>query len=142
MDQRSICPFLALQGLSAQAVYNKFTDVLGTDAIASSTITKGLRQKQFASILVNPTPEEPATIVIDQANLDALEHYPFPSIRELARLTCIPTPTVHRHLTSSLGFAVKHLRWFPHTLTPTQHAERATLSIELLRQLRPIEHDG
>jgi hypothetical protein len=48
------------------------------------------------SILVD-LPEEPTTIVIDQAFFDALEHYPFSSIRELARLTCIPTTSVHRH---------------------------------------------
>jgi hypothetical protein len=36
----------------------------------------------------------------------------------------------------------KHLRWLPHTFTPTQETERATLSIELLRQLRSIEHHG
>jgi hypothetical protein len=35
---------------------------------------------------------------------------------------------------------VKHLHWVPHTLTPTQKTEPATLSIELLRQLRSIEH--
>jgi hypothetical protein len=37
---------------------------------------------------------------------------------------------------------VKHLRWVPHTLTPTQKTERATLSIKLLRQLRSIESHG
>jgi hypothetical protein len=35
---------------------------------------------------------------------------------------------------------VKHLRWVSHTLTPIQKTERAALSIELLRQLRSIEH--
>jgi hypothetical protein len=43
MDQRSICLFLALKGLSAQAVFNELTAVLGADAIADSTITKYLR---------------------------------------------------------------------------------------------------
>jgi hypothetical protein len=42
----------------------------------------------------------------------------------------------------SLGFVVKHLRWVPNILTPTQKMERATLSTELLRQLRSIEHHG
>jgi hypothetical protein len=87
-------------------------------------------------------PEEPSTIVIDRTILDALEHYPFSSIRELTCLTCISIPTVHRYLTQSLGFVVKHLCWVPHTLTPPQKTEPATLSIELLRQLRSIEHHG
>jgi hypothetical protein len=37
---------------------------------------------------------------------------------------------------------VKHLRWIPYTLTLPQKTERDTLSIELLRQLRSIEHHG
>jgi hypothetical protein len=37
---------------------------------------------------------------------------------------------------------VKHLRYVPHTLTPTPETERATLSIELLRQFRSIKHHG
>jgi hypothetical protein len=94
MDQRSICLFLALKGLSARPVYNKLTAVLGADAVTDSAVTKYRRQRQFTSTLVD-CPGEPATIVIDQAILDALEHYPFSSIRELARLTCIPTTTVH-----------------------------------------------
>jgi hypothetical protein len=119
MEQRSICLFLALKRLSVRAVYNKRTDVLGADGIAFSTVTKYLHQSQFTSILVDPPPpEEPATIVIDQAIFDALKHYPFSSIQELDRLICIPTTTVHRHLPQSLDFVVKHLRWVPHTLTP------------------------
>jgi hypothetical protein len=35
---------------------------------------------------------------------------------------------------------MKNLRWVPHTLVPTQNTEPATLSVELLRQLWPIEH--
>jgi hypothetical protein len=79
-------------------------------------------------------------IVIDQAILDTLEQYPFSSIWELAGFTFIPTTPIHRHLTQSFGFVVKHLRWVSNTLTPTQETERATLSIELLHQLRSIEH--
>jgi hypothetical protein len=53
MDQRSICLFLALKELSAWAVDNKLTVVLGAEAIAYSTITEYLRQRQFTSILVD-----------------------------------------------------------------------------------------
>jgi hypothetical protein len=81
-------------------------------------------------------------IVIDQAILDALEHYPFSSLQELVGFTCIPTTTVHRPLMQSFGFMAKHLRWVPHTITPTHETERTTLSIELLRRLRSIEHHG
>jgi hypothetical protein len=59
-------------------------------------------------------------MIINQAILDTLEQYQFSSIPEIVCLTCIPTTTVHQHLTQSLGFMVKHLRWVPHTLMPTQ----------------------
>jgi hypothetical protein len=72
MRQRSVCLFLALKGLSVWAIHDELTAVLGPDAIAYSTVTMYLHQKQFPSILVDP-PEEPATIVIDQAILDAFE---------------------------------------------------------------------
>jgi hypothetical protein len=120
MDQRSIRLILVLKGLSARDVYNGFTAGLGADAIVCSTVTEYLRPRQFTSIPIDPPPKQPATIVIDQAMLDSLEQYPFSSIRELVRFICIPTTTVHRHLTQSLSFVVKHLRWVPHTLTPTQ----------------------
>jgi hypothetical protein len=92
--------------------------------------------------LLSQPAEEPETLVIDHAIPDAREHYPLSSMRELVRLTCIPTTTAHRRLTQSLGFMVKDLRWVPHTLMPPQETERATLSIEFLRQLRSIEHHG
>jgi hypothetical protein len=49
---------------------------------------------------------------------------------------------VHQHLTKSLGFALKHLRWVPHTLTNTQKAQRITLSNQLLLGLLSIKHHG
>jgi hypothetical protein len=80
--------------------------------------------------------------MIDDAILDALDKQPFSSVRELAKLACIPTPTVYRHLTRSLGFVVKHLRSVPHTLTDTQKAQRVTLSNQLLLEICSIKHQG
>jgi hypothetical protein len=141
MVMGSIRLFLALKGPSARAVYNEQTVVFGADEIAYSAATKYLRQRQFSSILVS-TPEEPATTVINQIILNSIEQHPFSSIRELAPIICIPTIAVYRYLTQSLGFVVKHLRWVPQSLTPTQKTERTTLSIELLRHLWFIEHCG
>jgi hypothetical protein len=33
---------------------------------------------------------------------------------ELSRRICLPRSTLHRHLTQSLLFMVRHLRWVPH----------------------------
>jgi hypothetical protein len=45
MEQRSVCLFLALKGLSARAIHDELTAVLGCDAIGYSTVTKYVRQK-------------------------------------------------------------------------------------------------
>jgi hypothetical protein len=141
MEQRSICLFLAMKGLSARAIHNELTDVLGADAIAYSTVTLHLRRRLFPTILVDPPDDSPTTIV-DQAIRDTLETQPFSSIRELAKPTRIPTTTVYRHLTQSLGFVVKHLRWVPHSLTDDQKGERVALSKQLLRELCSIKRHG
>jgi hypothetical protein len=139
MDQRSIYLFLAIKGLSAQVVDNKLVAVLGLDVIACSTVTKYLGQQQFPSIPCDLSEESP-NIAIHNAILDVLEKQLFSSIRELAKLTCIPTATVHRHLTGSLGFAMRQFRCVPHGLTDTQKTQRLILSNKLLRKLRSIKH--
>jgi hypothetical protein len=60
----------------------------------------------------------------DQALFLALADQPLASIRELSRLTHLLRTTVHRRLTQSLGFRVRHLRWLP----PFCHA--AKISVE------------
>jgi hypothetical protein len=66
MDQRSICLFLALKGLSARASYNEFTVVLDADAIAGSTVTKSLHQRQLTAILVDRPRNQHRSLLIMQ----------------------------------------------------------------------------
>jgi hypothetical protein len=40
MDQRSICLFLAMKGLSAREVHSELVAVLGLDVIGYSTVTR------------------------------------------------------------------------------------------------------
>jgi histone-lysine N-methyltransferase SETMAR len=141
MDQRSICLFLALKGLPARAIHGEPGAVLGPDAVAYSTVTKSLWQRQLLCTLLEP-PDEPVMAIIDDTILSALEKQPFSSIRELANLICIPATTVYRYLTHSLGFVVKHLHWVPHSLSATQKAQRITLANRLLFELRSIKSDG
>jgi hypothetical protein len=122
-----------MKRLSAQTIDNELVAILGPDAIGYSTVTNSLRQRHFQSTL-RETPDEPAATVIDNTILDALEKEPFSTIRELAQLTCILRSTVHRHLTQSLGFVVKPLRWVSHSPTAAQKTQRVTLSNELLRR--------
>jgi hypothetical protein len=57
-------PVSRAQKTFARVVYNELTAVFGADAIAYSTVTKYLCQRQFISIVVDLA-EELATIVID-----------------------------------------------------------------------------
>jgi hypothetical protein len=72
---------------------------------------------------------------VDEVILKTFADEPFSSVRELARHTCLSRTSVHRHLTCSLGFTVRHLRWIPHRLSPGQKAERVALSREFLSML-------
>jgi hypothetical protein len=56
--------------------------------------TLSLRQRQFPAISSEPS-NEPPTTIIDDAILDALDKQPFSLVRELAKLTCIPTTRVY-----------------------------------------------
>jgi hypothetical protein len=51
MDQRSICLFLAMKQLSAQAICRELVAVLGPDAIGYSTVINYLHQRHFPSTL-------------------------------------------------------------------------------------------
>jgi hypothetical protein len=53
---------------------------------------------------------------------------------------CLPRSTVrrHGHLTQSLRFTVRHLRWVPHFLTEEQKHIRVQMAIELL-QVLPVQ---
>jgi hypothetical protein len=141
MNQRPICLFLAIKGLPAQAIHNELVAVLGADALAYSTVTNSLGQWQFPSVSYDNS-ERPPRTVINDAVLGALKKHPFSSIRELAKLTCIPTTTVHRHLTCFRGFLVKHLRWVLSSLRDTQKTQRPIFSNRLRRKLGSIKHQG
>jgi hypothetical protein len=83
-----------MKGLSAQNIHGEFVVVLGSDAISYSTVTKYLRQTRIFPIPME-TLEKPPNTVTDDAILDALQQQPFSSVRELAKLTCIPRSPVH-----------------------------------------------
>jgi hypothetical protein len=77
--------------------------MLGAEAVSYLSVTAYLREARFSE----PKPEPDDS---DNAILLALAEQPFASVRQLARLTNQPRSTVHRQLTQSLGFRVRHLR--------------------------------
>jgi hypothetical protein len=117
MSQQTIALFLAIKGLSSRATHDELVTVLRPAASASSTVTKYLQQRHVPDIPIED-PEEASPTVVDDAILDALQHQPFSSVGELAKLTCLPRTTVHRRRTGTLRCIVPHLRSVPHSLTP------------------------
>lgn len=144
MDQKSICVFLHKKGLSSEQVHSELVQVLGTEAVAYSTVTKYIRSSSFKAIRDESISEDSddETNLIDDAILQALEDEPFASVRRIASKTYLPKSTVYRHLVSSLQYTVKHLTWIPHTLTNEQKGTRVSKSIELLALLRSMEHQS
>jgi hypothetical protein len=59
---------------------------------------------------------------------------------KLAQSLGIAASTVCRYLTEVLGMKGQHLRWVPHTLTPTQKLVRAELAQIMLQALGKHEH--
>ena len=137
MDQRSIALYLSRKGLSATLIHQELVDTLGPEAAAYSTVTWYLREARFAgqSEEVPIETELMTTNPVDVAILGALSDRPFSSVRQLSRLTYLSRTTVHRHLTESLCFTVRYLRWILHRLSDQQKAIRVNLSRELLRVL-------
>jgi hypothetical protein len=108
--------YLTRKGLSPLAIHDDLVTSFGPDANANavsySSVTRNLRDAIFASSnLPTPLPEPEAQFDdCDHAILLALAEQPFSPVRELSRLTHLPRTTVHRRLTKSLGFRVRHLR--------------------------------
>jgi hypothetical protein len=89
MDQRSIVVFLHLKGLSAKAkdVHTKLVQVLESDIIAYSTVTKYMRN----DIILQNEPEaedraeDQGFSITGNAILKASEMMSFTSIRQIVR---------------------------------------------------------
>jgi hypothetical protein len=109
--------------------------------VAYSTVTKYARSAQFSGRKEATPPEAPDVerSPVNEAILTALAEFPFPfsfsAVRELSRRICLPRSTVHRHLTQSLRFTVRHLPLVPHLLTAEQKQIRVQMTIELLQIL-------
>jgi hypothetical protein len=115
MDQKPIVLYLRIKEMDLDAIHDDFIRTLGQDAVAYSMVTKYARSAQLSSRKEATPPEAPDVerSSVDEAILTALAKFPFSSVRELLRRICLPRSTVHRHLTQSLRFTVRHLQWVP-----------------------------
>jgi hypothetical protein len=118
MDQKPIVLDLRMKGMGLDAIHDDLVRTLGKDAVAYSTVTKYAHSAQFSDRKEATPPEAPNVerSPVGRAMLTALAEFPFPfsSVRELSQRISLPRSTVHRHLTQSLRFTVRHLRWVPH----------------------------
>jgi hypothetical protein len=103
-----------MKRMALDAIHDDLVRTLGKYAVAYSTVTKYARSAQFSGRKEATPPEVPDVegSSVDEAITTALAEFPFPfsSVRELSRRICLPRSTVHRHLTQSLRFTVRHLR--------------------------------
>jgi hypothetical protein len=139
MDQKPIVLYLRMNGMVLDAIHDDLARRLGKDAVAYSTVIKYARRAQFSRRKEAASPEAPDVerSPVDEAILTALVEFPFPfsSVRELSRRICLPTSTMHRHVTQSLRFTVQHLRWVRRFLTAEQRQIPVQTTIELLQVL-------
>jgi hypothetical protein len=139
MGQKPIVLYLRMKGMALDAIYDDLVCRLGKYAVACSTVTKYVRSTQFSGRKEAIPPEAPymERSPVNEAILTAFAEFPFPfsSVRKLPLMICLPRSTVHRHLTQSLRFTVRHLRWVPHFLTPNPKQIRIQMAIELLQVL-------
>jgi hypothetical protein len=139
MDQKPIVLYLWMKEMALDAIHDNLVRMLEKDAVAYSMVTKYARSAQFSSRKETIPPEAPDVerSPVDDTILTALAEFPFSSVRQLSRRVCLPRSTVHahRHLTQSLRFIVRHLRWVPHFLTAEQKQIPVQMAIKLLQIL-------
>jgi hypothetical protein len=122
MDFNSIVLYFKAKGMKAREIHSELVSTLGTKVPACFTVTRWLREAkldQFFETAVHLT-QDVEVDEIDATISLALEVQPFGSVRDIAQLIRLARSTVHWHLTPSLGFLVRHLRWIPHLLTEEQ----------------------
>jgi hypothetical protein len=114
MDQKPIILYLRMKGMAVDAIHDDLVHMLGKYAVAYSTVAKYGRSDQFSGRREATPPEAPDVerSLVDEAILTAIAEFlfPFSSVRELSRRICLPRSTLHRHLTQSFRFTVRHLR--------------------------------
>jgi hypothetical protein len=142
MTQRLIVAYLSLRGISPREIHDDIVATLGRDAMSYSSVTRYLREAQLPPSKPEPHPADVQRDLddSDQAILSALEDSPFASVRQLSRLTHLPSTTVYRRLTQSLGFVARHLRCVPHALSDAQKGKRVNLSRRLV-QMPEVQRD-
>ena len=138
VDFRSIAIFLHNKGLKPLEIQYEIDSVFGEGSYSYGAITQAIRALSFTSSQSDKGKNKEN--FVHQQRIEnirkTLENFPFFSIREIARETNIPKTTVYRILRQELGYVLKHLKWIPHFLNPSQKVSRVQLSQSLLKVLQ------
>jgi hypothetical protein len=137
MTQRPIVAYLSLKRMLAREIHDDIVATLRPNAVSYSSVTRQLREVRFPPSKPEPHPADVQRDLddSDRATLAAIEDIAFASVRQLSRLTHLPSTTVYRRLTQLLGFVARHLRWVLHALSDAQKSKRVNLFRRLLRML-------
>jgi hypothetical protein len=98
-----------MKGLSAEVIHQDLVATLGPEAVANSTVIWSLRASTFAHQKegVDDHGDLTGTDPVNEAIMKPGGDNPFSFVPERTRLTWLSRFTVHRHLTESLGLAVR-----------------------------------
>jgi hypothetical protein len=120
--------------MKSRGIDEEIFTTLDDDASGYSMVGLRLRQERGArfSEASHDLAEEPQVRETGRVILSALTTERFASVRDIARLTCLPPSTVHLNVTHSLRFTVRHLRSIPRLITNKQKHNRVTNSQALL----------
>jgi hypothetical protein len=101
VTQRPIVAYLSLKGMSVREIHDDIVATLVPDAVLYSSVTRDLRDARFPPSKLEPNPADVQRDLddSDRTILAAFEDSPFASVRQLSRLTNLPSTTVYLRLT-------------------------------------------
>lgn len=142
IDYRSNVIFLHEKGKNASEITIDINETFKAEVIKYSTVTKYIRMKIFDP---NNKPKLKKDVnthrfYLSDIVLKTLHDFTFFSIRQISEYTSIPATTVYRILYLDLKYQIKHLKWVPHLLNPSQKVSRVELSKSLLKTIQTAKH--
>jgi hypothetical protein len=93
MMQRPIVAYLSPKGMSAREIHGAIVATLGPDVVSYHSVTRYLRKARFPPLKPKPHPADVQRDLdhSNQAILASLEDSPSASVRQLSRLTHLPS---------------------------------------------------
>jgi hypothetical protein len=139
----SIVAFFHKAKRTILAITYKINRVLGEKIISSSTVGKYvwmfvLQQKKQRY----PSSSDRMVISVVTTTSPLRSHPSLFSVRQIAKKVMMSKSPVYRHLTQTMRWNLRHLKWVPHSLSECEKINRVQRGTELLELLRPIRRQG